>query len=245
MKTRAVLDGDHYVINGSKILITNAPYAETFVVTGVTDPEKGSHGITAFIVEKGTPGFSVGKEENKLGMRASATAELVFEDCRVHKDNILGGEKGQGFVQFMSTLDGGRVSVGAIALGIAEAALDESVQYAKTRQQFGRPIADFQGIQWYLADMATDIEAARHLVYHGAVLADAGKPYPKEAAMAKLLSARVAMKVTTLAVQIHGGYGYTTDYPVERFFRDAKLCEIGEGTNEIQRIVIARKLLAS
>jgi len=243
IKTRAVFAGDHFVINGSKIFITNASHAQTLVVTAVTEPEKRTRGITAFIIERGTPGFRVGKREDKLGMRGSDTAELIFEDCCVPEQNVLGAKKGEGFVQFMKTLDGGRISVAAIALGIAEAAVEESIRYAKTRQQFGRPLAEFQGIQWYLAEMATDIEAARHLIYHGALLEDAGKPFSKESAMAKLFAARVAMNVTTLAVQIHGGYGYTKDYPVERFFRDAKLCEIGEGTNEIQRLVIARKLL--
>ncbi len=245
IKTRAARDGDCYVINGTKVFITNACHAETFVVAAVTDPEKGAHGITAFVVEKGMPGFRVGKKEDKLGMRGSDTAELVFENCRVPEENVLGAKRGEGFIQFMRTLDGGRISVAAIALGIAEAALDESIRHVRTREQFGHLIGDFQGIQWYLADMATEIEAARHLVYHGALLEDRGKPYSKEAAMAKLFAAQTAMKAATLAVQIHGGYGYTKEYPVERFFRDAKLCEIGEGTNEIQRLVIARKLLAS
>ncbi len=244
MKTVAVRDGDAWVLNGSKNFCTNAPVAGTFVITAKTDPSKGSRGISAFIVEKGTPGLHIGKVEDKLGMRGSATSQVILEDCRVPAEDLLGKE-GDGFVNALKTLDGGRISIGALGVGLAQGALEESVAYAKERQQFGRPIADFQGIQWKIADMAMRTEAARMLVYHAAWLKDRGLPYKAEAAMGKLYASEAAMWATTQGVQVHGGYGYIKDYPIERMFRDAKLCEIGEGTSEIQRLVIARELLGA
>jgi len=242
-RTTAVLDGDQWVINGSKQFITNATHAGVLVITARTDREaKGSHGISAFLLETDAPGFSLGKKEDKLGLRASDTRALVFEDCRIPKDALL-GEEGHGFPIFMKTLDGGRISIAALALGIGQGALDEAATYSMERKQFGRPICDFQMIQTYLADMHTELTAARHLTYHAARLKDAGRRHMIESAMAKYFASTAAMKATCLAIQIHGGYGYTKDYPVERYFRDAKLCEIGEGTSEIQRIVIARELL--
>ncbi|MDZ7261865.1 MAG: acyl-CoA dehydrogenase [candidate division KSB1 bacterium] len=241
-KTTAVLQGDHYVLNGTKCFITNASVAQTFVVTAKTNPAAGTRGISSFIIEKGFEGFKIGKKENKLGVRGSDTAELIFENCIVPKENLLGKE-GEGFKQFLTTLDGGRISIGAMALGIAQGALDKSLQYAKQRVQFNQPIAEFQAIQWMLADMATEIQAARHLVYEASILKDKETNIIKEAAMAKLYASEVAMRATTKAIQIHGGYGYCKEYQVERYFRDAKLCEIGEGTSEIQRLVIARELL--
>ncbi len=241
MKTRAVRDGDHYVLNGSKVWITNGGEAEIYVVFAVTDPEKKHRGISAFIVEKGTPGFSIGKKEKKLGIRSSPTTELIFEDCRIPKENLL-GEEGEGFKIAMMTLDGGRNGIAAQAVGIAQGALDAAVEYAKGRIQFGKPIAEQQGIAFKLADMATAIEAARLLTYQAAWLESNGLPYGKESAMAKLFAGDTAMKVTVEAVQIFGGYGYTKDYPVERFMRDAKITQIYEGTQEIQRLVISRML---
>jgi butyryl-CoA dehydrogenase len=241
-KTTAVLDGDSYVINGSKCFITNASVGETLVITAMTDKSKGYKGISSFIAEKGMKGFSVGTKENKMGLRGSDTATLNFEDMRIPKENLLGKE-GEGFKQFMITLDGGRISIGAMALGIAQGAYDKAVAYAKEREQFGRPISDFQAIQWKLADMATQLEAARHLIYHASELKDKGEKFIKESAMAKLYASEVGNFVTYQAIQIFGGYGYTSDYPVERYMRDVKLCEIGEGTSEIQRLVIARELL--
>lgn len=241
-KTTAVLEGDFYVVNGSKCFITNASVGETFVFTAMTDKTKGYKGISSFILEKGMKGFSIGKKENKMGLRGSDTATLIFEDCRIPKENLLGKE-GEGFKQFMITLDGGRISIGAMALGIAQGAFDKALRYAKEREQFGQPIANFQAIQWKLADMATRIEAARHLIYHASWLKDKGKKFIKESAMAKLYASEVGRFVTYQAIQIFGGYGYLSEYPVERYFRDVKLCEIGEGTSEIQRIVIARELL--
>ncbi len=241
MKTRAVKDGDHYVLNGSKVWITNGGEADIYVVFAVTDPEKKHRGISAFIVEKGTPGFSIGKKEKKLGIRSSPTTELIFEDCRIPKENLL-GEEGEGFKIAMMTLDGGRNGIAAQAVGIAQGALDAAVEYAKGRVQFGKPIAEQQGIAFKLADMATAIEAARLLTYQAAWLESNGLPYGKESAMAKLFAGDTAMKVTVEAVQIFGGYGYTKDYPVERFMRDAKITQIYEGTQEIQRIVISRML---
>jgi alkylation response protein AidB-like acyl-CoA dehydrogenase len=243
MKTIAIRDGGAYVLNGSKNFCTNAPVAGTFVLTAKTDAAKGSRGVSAFIVEKGTPGLHVGKMEDKLGMRASATSQVLLEDCRVPAENLLGAE-GEGFVNALKTLDGGRIAIGALGLGIAQGAFEEAVAYAKQREQFGQAIAQFQGVQWHLADMAVKIEAARLLVYRAAWLRDQGRPFKTEASMAKLFSSEAAMWVTTKAVQVHGGYGYIKDYPVERMFRDAKLCEIGEGTSEIQRMVIAREMLA-
>lgn len=242
IQTTAVLDGDHYVLNGNKIFITNADDADIYVVFASTDKSKRAKGISAFIVEKGTPGFSFGKKEKKLGIRSSATNELIFDDCRVPKENLLGKE-GEGFKIAMTTLDGGRNGIAAQAVGIAQGALDAALEYAKTREQFGQPIANFQAISFMLADMATKIEAARLLTYKAAFLESAGLPYAMESAMSKLYASDVAMEVTVNAVQIFGGYGYTREYPVERFMRDAKITQIYEGTNEIQRLVIARYLL--
>lgn len=261
----AVDKGDHYILNGSKIFITHAGVGEVFVVTARTDPKaKKTHGITAFIVAKDTtdleetkrlgfghapdlpktPGVRAAKKEDKLGWRASDTRELVFQDAVVPKENVL-GPVNNGFRQFLHTLDGGRIGIAALSLGLAEGALAECLRYTSTRKQFGRAIAAFQGVHFALADMATEVEAATHLVYHAAWLKQQGKPFKKEAAMAKLYASELAMRATTKAVQLHGGYGYTTEYPVERMMRDAKICEIGEGTSEIQRIVIARQLLGS
>ena len=241
-QTTAVRDGDGWILNGSKIYITNGKMARVVVTAARTSKEAGTRGISAFVVEQPTPGISVGKLEDKLGCRGSETAELHFQDVRLPADALL-GEMNKGFPIFLDTLDGGRVSIGAMALGIARAAFDASVEYAKTRQQFGRPIADFQGLQWILADMATQIETARLHVYNAARLKDEGVPFKKESAMAKLVASEVAMWVTTKAIQVHGGIGYMRDLPVERYFRDAKLLEIGEGTSEIQRTVIAREIL--
>jgi len=238
-----VKDGDSWVLNGTKRFITNASVSEVYSVTAVTDKEVGpSKGISAFIVPRNTPGFTIDRKENKLGLRGSDTAGLIFEDCRIPEENLL-GKLGKGFSYFLEILDGGRISIGAMALGIAQGALDEALRYSQERRQFNRPIAKFQAIQTKLADMATNIAAARHLVYHAARLHDAGKPYGKAAAMAKLFASEIGTKAAEEAIQIHGGYGYTRDYPVERMWRDAKLCEIGEGTSEIQRLVIARALL--
>ena len=244
-KTRAVKDGDQYVINGRKIYITNGGVCGTAVFTAVTAAGFGARGISAFIVEKGTPGFSAGPPEKKLGHRASNTVELLFDNLRIPKDNLLDqdGREGNGFKQFMITLDGGRISIGAMSLGIAQAALDSAVKYAMNRRQFGKPIGDFQAIQLLLAEMATELEAARLLVYAAARLKDRGAPFTRYAAMAKLKASTVAMRAADAAVQIHGGAGYMTDHPVERYFRDAKLMEIGEGTSQIQKLLIARELL--
>ena len=241
-KTTAVLDGDSYVVNGSKCFITNASVGETFVVTAVTDKTKSYKGISSFILEKEMKGFSVGKKENKMGLRGSDTATLIFEDLRIPKENLLGRE-GEGFKQFMITLDGGRISIGSMALGIAQGAFDKALQYSKERVQFEKPISTFQAIQWKLSDMATQLEAARHLIYHASELKDKGEYFVKESAMAKLYASEVGRYVCHQAIQIFGGYGYLSSYPVERYFRDIKLCEIGEGTSEIQRLVIARELL--
>ncbi|MDQ3520010.1 MAG: acyl-CoA dehydrogenase family protein, partial [Gemmatimonadota bacterium] len=260
--TTAVRRNGHYVLNGSKIFITHAGVGEIFVVTAVTDASRGTKGISSFILTKETtdldralqlgighapaliamPGFRSGKKEDKLGWRASDTRSLFFEDVEVPVENLLGRE-GMGFVNFMRTLDSGRIGIGALSLGIAEGAFEEALKYASVRKQFGKPIASFQGVQFQLSDMATEIEAGKHLVYHAAWLAQHGKPFSKEAAMAKLFCSELAMRATIKAIQVHGGYGYTKDYPVERMMRDAKICEIGEGTSEIQRIVIARHLL--
>lgn len=241
MKTYAVEDGDHYVINGSKIFITNGGVADIYIVFAVTDPEAGSRGTTAFIVESNYDGFSVGKKEAKLGIRSSPTTEIIFENCRVPKENIL-GEIGQGFKIAMQTLDGGRNGIAAQAVGIAQGALDAATEYAKERVQFGKPIAVNQGVGFKLADMATSIEASRLLTYQAAWLESNDLPYGKASAMAKLMAGDTAMQVTTDAVQIFGGYGYTKDYPVERYMRDAKITQIYEGTQEIQRLVISRML---
>ncbi len=243
MRTSAYLDGDSYVLNGNKIFITNAGEAEIYLVFAVTDKEKKARGISAFILEKDTPGFSFGKKERKMGLRSSPTLELIFDNCRVPKENLLGKEN-EGFKIAMSTLDGGRNGIAAQALGIAQGAMEEAAAYAKSREQFGRPIADFQAISFMLADMGTKIEAARLLTYQAAYLESAGLPYGKASAMAKLFASEAAMEVTTNAVQIFGGYGYTRDYPVERFMRDAKITQIYEGTSEVQRLVISRYLLS-
>jgi butyryl-CoA dehydrogenase len=244
IKTRAVLDGDEWVINGQKIFITNGSIADVVVIAAVTDPAKGKRGISNFIIEKGTPGFRVGREEDKMGLRGSVTSELIFENCRVPKENLLGKE-GEGYKQFLITLDGGRIGIGAMAVGLGMAALEAAVKYAKERVQFGQPIAEFQAIQWMIADMATELEAARLLVLRAAWLKDQGRRFTKEAAMAKLFASEAAVRACYKAIQIHGGYGYTKDYPVERFYRDARLTTIGEGTSEIQRLVIARSILES
>ena len=241
IQTTAVLEGDEWVLNGTKHFITSGDIAEVVTVMAKTDKEKGAKGISAFIVEKGTPGFEVGVLEDKLGLRGSRTAELIFEDCRVPKENLL-GEKNMGFIGAMNILDRGRTAIGAMAVGIAQAALEESIEYSKQRQQFGRPISKFQAVQWMIVDMATEIEAARLLVHRAAFLEDHDMPFTKEAAMAKLFASEMAMRATRKAIQVHGGYGYTKEYPLERFFRDVKLCEIGEGTSEVQRLVIARRL---
>ena len=241
-QTTAVLDGDEYILNGSKIFITNAGPAEIYVVMAMTDKSKGTRGISAFIVERDTPGFTIGKKEKKLGIKGSATCELIFENCRIPKENLLGKE-GQGFKIAMKTLDGGRIGIAAQALGIAQGALDKTVEYVKERKQFGRSIAKFQNTQFELADMKTKVEAARLLVYKAANRKDSGLSYSNEAAMAKLYAAQVAMEVTTKAVQLHGGYGYTREYPVERMMRDAKITEIYEGTSEVQKMVISSNLL--
>ncbi|MBJ8104304.1 MULTISPECIES: acyl-CoA dehydrogenase AcdA [Bacillus] len=241
MRTTAKRDGDHYILNGSKIFITNGGIADIYVVFALTDPESKQRGTSAFIVESDTPGFSVGKKESKLGIRSSPTTEIMFEDCRIPVENLL-GEEGQGFKVAMQTLDGGRNGIAAQAVGIAQSALDASVEYARERHQFGKPIAAQQGIGFKLADMATDVEAARLLTYQAAWLESEGLPYGKESAMSKVFAGDTAMKVTTEAVQVFGGYGYTKDYPVERYMRDAKITQIYEGTQEIQRLVISRML---
>jgi len=241
-KTVAVKDEDQWIVNGSKVFITNGGEAEVYVILARTDREAKKHrGISAFIVEKDTPGFSFGKKEEKMGIRSSPTMELVFENCRIPADNLL-GELGSGFKVAMKTLDGGRIGIAAQALGIAQGALDEAVSYARVRKQFDAPISQFQGIQFQLADMATQISAARFLVYNAAYRASAGLSYSQESAMAKLMASETAMRVTTQAVQILGGYGYTRDFPVERMMRDAKITEIYEGTSEVQRIVIGAGL---
>lgn len=241
-QTMAVLEGDHYVLNGTKIFITNAGYAHVYVIFAMTDKSKGNKGISAFIVEKGTPGFSFGKKELKLGIRGSATSELIFENCVIPKENLLGAE-GKGFIIAMKTLDGGRIGIASQALGIAQGAMDETVKYTKERKQFGKSIAQFQNTQFQLADLETRIQASRLLVRSAAFKKDQGIPYSADAAMCKLFAAETAMTMTTKAVQFHGGYGYTREYPVERMMRDAKITEIYEGTSEVQRMVIASKLL--
>jgi butyryl-CoA dehydrogenase len=240
--TTAVLDGNEYVLNGTKTFITNGPVADIFIVFAKTDKTKGTRGISAFIVPKDAPGLKVGKHENKMGIRASQTSEIIFKDCRIPKENLL-GEEGKGFRIAMETLDGGRIGIAAQALGIAQAALDESIKYSKERVQFGKPICSNQAIQWMIANMATDIQAARLLTYYAAWCKDNGLPYTKEAAMAKLFAAETASRHTSKAVQIHGGYGYIKGYKVERLMRDAKITEIYEGTSEVQRMVIANNLL--
>lgn len=261
-KTTAVKKGDRYILNGSKIFITHGGVGEIFVATAVTNPERGTKGISSFILTKESvdknavkdlgighddslppmKGFRSGKKEDKLGWRASDTRELIFEDVEVPEENLLGPE-GQGFINFMQTLDSGRIGIAALSLGIAEGAYNEALKYATVRRQFGKPIAEFQGVQFQLSDMATEIEAGKQLTFHAAWLAQNKRPFGKEAAMAKLYCSELAMRNTIKAIQVHGGYGYTKDYPVERMMRDAKICEIGEGTSEIQRMVIARHIL--
>src|ERR1700744_100688 len=242
MSTTAVLDGDHYIVNGAKNWITHGKSSGVAVVMVRTGEKGESKGISALVVERGTPGFNAGKKENKLGMRASETTEMIFDNCRVPKENLLGAE-GEGFKQAMKVLDGGRISIAALSLGIAKGAFDAAVAYAKERKQFGQPIANFQGIAFKLADMATEIEAAELLIMQAADLKNRHQPVTKQAAMAKYYASEVAVRTATEAVQIFGGYGYTKDFPVEKFYRDSKLCTIGEGTSEIQKIVIAREVL--
>ncbi|MDB4879126.1 MAG: acyl-CoA dehydrogenase protein [Gemmatimonadetes bacterium] len=261
-RTTAVKKGDRYILNGTKRFITHGSVGEIFIVTAVTDASRGTKGISSFILTKETAdlaaaaavgighdaslpamkGFRAGKKEDKLGWRSSDTAELIMEDVEVPAENLVGAE-GHGFVNFMKTLDSGRIGIAALSLGIAEGAYEEAVRYAAQRKQFGKSISEFQGIAFQLADMATEIEAGKHLMFHAAWLSQNGRPYGKEAAMAKLFCSELAMRATTKAIQVHGGYGYTKDYPVERMFRDAKICEIGEGTSEIQRMVISRQVL--
>jgi len=241
-RTLAVRDGDSYVLNGSKMWITSGAIADVVVATAKTDPAAGTRGISCFLVEKGTPGFIPGKNEPKMGLKGSVTSALSFEECRVPAANLLGKE-GEGFRQMLITLDGGRISIGAMALGLAQAALDQATRYAKERKQFGQPIANFQALQWMIADMATEIDAARLLIYRAAAMKDAGQPFSKEAAMAKLFASETAERAAFKALQIHGGYGYSREYPAERIYRDQRLCSIGEGTSEIQRLVIARQVL--
>jgi len=243
LQTTAVRQGEHYILNGTKCFITNAGYADVYLVMASTDQAKGSHGVTSFLVDKDTPGFTVGKKEEKMGLNGSATCELIFEDAKVPVENILGVE-GQGFKVAMSLLDGGRIGIGAQALGIAEAAFEAALAYSQERVQFKQPIGNFQGIQFMLADMATQIEASKLLVYQAASLRMAGLPYAKQASMAKMFASDTAVKVTSDAVQIFGGYGYCREYKVERYMRDAKITQIYEGTNQIQRIVVAKHLKA-
>lgn len=242
MRTVAVKDGDYYVINGAKNFITHGKSGDVAVVIVRTGEVGDSHGMTSFIIEKGTPGFTAGKKENKLGMRASETAELIFTDCRVHKSQIM-GKVGDGFVQSLKVLDGGRISIAALSLGIAQGAFDAALHYSKERHQFNKPISSFQGISFKLADMATKIEAAKLLTYRAADMKNKGQNVNKESAMAKLFASEVAVDVANEGVQIFGGYGYTKDFPAEKYYRDAKLCTIGEGTSEIQKLVISRAIL--
>ncbi|TJY36375.1 acyl-CoA dehydrogenase family protein [Pontimicrobium aquaticum] len=242
MNTTAVKDGDYYVLNGAKNFITHGKSGDVAVVIARTGNKGDSRGMSAFVIEKGTPGFTSGKKEDKLGMRASETAELVFDNCRVHKDNML-GEEGEGFVQSLKVLDGGRISIGALSLGIAKGAYEASLKYSKERHQFGKPISSFQGISFKLADMATEIEASELLLHKAASKKNAGERMTTIGAMSKMYASEVCVKVANDAVQIHGGYGYTKEFPVEKFYRDSKLCTIGEGTTEIQKLVIARNIL--
>ncbi len=241
-QSTAVLDGDHYVLNGKKIFITNGEVADTAIVFMMTDKSQGVKGITAFIVEQGTPGFTLGQREEKLGINASGTAELLFEDCRVPADQRL-GQEGEGFKVAMKTLDGGRIGIAAQAVGIGRAALEDSITYAKQREQFGKPIGKFQALAWMMADMATEIDAARLLTLRAAHAKDSGRRFSNEAAMAKLFASETATRAANKGIQIHGGYGYMKDFPMERYYRDAKITEIYEGTSEIQRLVISGNLL--
>ncbi|PYY00254.1 MAG: acyl-CoA dehydrogenase [Acidobacteria bacterium] len=240
----AVRKGKTWVLNGTKTFITNGHYADVAVIIAVTDRTTGTHGLSAFVVEKGTKGFRPGKKENKLGLRASDTAELIFEDCVIPAENLVGKE-GDGFIDAMRVLDGGRISIAALSLGIAQGAFEAALKYSKERKQFGRPICDFQAIQWKLTDMATEIDAARLLTLRAASMKDAGLKTTQESSMAKLYASEVAVRCANEGVQIHGGYGFIKDYPAEKYYRDVKLCTIGEGTSEIQRVVIARQLLKS
>ncbi|MCM0649566.1 acyl-CoA dehydrogenase [Clostridium swellfunianum] len=240
-QTIAILKEDCYILNGSKVFITNGGQSDIYIVFAMTDKSKGTRGISAFIIEKHFPGFKIGKKENKLGIRASSTTELIFENCRVPKENLL-GQEGKGFGIAMQTLDGGRIGVAAQALGIAQGALDESIKYMKERKQFGNALSSFQGLQWMAADMEVKVQAARWMVYNAAFRKQNKLPFSKEAAMAKLYASEAAMEVTTMAIQLHGGYGYTKDYPVERMMRDAKITEIYEGTSQVQKMVIAANL---
>jgi alkylation response protein AidB-like acyl-CoA dehydrogenase len=244
MRTVAVSKNGGWVLNGSKNFITNASFAGAAVIIAITDRAAGTHGISAFVVERGTEGFSVAKKENKLGMRASDTASLVFDDCRLTGDSLI-GEAGQGFIQAMRVLDGGRISIAALAVGIAQGAYEAALRYAKERYQFGKPISEFQAIQFKLADMATEIDAARLLTYRAAAMKARGKTVTRESSMAKLYASEVGVRAAEQCVQIHGGYGYIKDYPAEKYWRDSKLCTIGEGTSEVQRVVIARQILRS
>jgi alkylation response protein AidB-like acyl-CoA dehydrogenase len=241
-RTKAVKDGACWVINGSKVFTTNAHYADVCVAMAVTDRASSQHGISAFILEQGVPGFHAGKKENKLGMRASDTGELIFTDCRVPESQML-GKQGEGFIDSLRILDGGRISIAALSVGTAQGAFEAALKYSKQRKQFGRPISEFQAIQNKLADMATEIDAARLLTYRAGWMKDHGERVTKESSMAKLFASEIAVRVANEAVQIHGGYGFIKDYPVEKFYRDVKLCTIGEGTSEIQRLIIARQLL--
>ncbi len=241
-RTRALRDGDHWVINGQKQFITNGSVADVVIITAKTDPDKGTRGISSFIVEKGTPAFQLGRDEKKMGLKGSVTSELFFENCRIPAENLLGTEN-EGFKQFLTALNAGRLAIAAMAVGLAEGAFERAVAYAKERVQFGRPIAQFQAIQWMIADMATDIEAARLMVNRAAWLMERGTRFTKEAAMAKLFATEVSERVCYKAIQIHGGNGYMREYAVERMYRDQRSCAIGEGTSEIQRLVIARQVL--
>jgi alkylation response protein AidB-like acyl-CoA dehydrogenase len=241
-RTTAVRNGGNWILNGNKTFITNGHYADVSVIIAVTDRSKGTRGLSAFLVEKGTPGFRAGKKENKLGLRASDTSELIFEDCEIPGENLL-GQEGEGFVDSMRILDGGRISIAALSLGIGRGAFDAARRYVKERHQFGKAISEFQGIQWKLADMATQLDAARLLTQRAAAMKDAGEKTTLESSMAKLMASEVAVRVCDEAVQLHGGYGFIKDYPVEKYYRDVKLCTIGEGTSEIQRLIIAREIL--
>lgn len=241
-QTTAVRESDGYLLNGSKTFTTHGTYGDVFVLMAVTDRSKENRGISAFIIEKGTPGLRAGKKENKLGCRASDTSEVILENCHIPAENLL-GQEGEGFINCLEILDGGRISIAALAVGMAQGALEASLKYAKQRRQFGQPISEFQAIQWKLADMATEIEAARLLTHRAAALKNQKKRSTKESSMAKLYAGEMSVRVANEAIQIHGGYGYVKEYPVEKFYRDAKICTIGEGTSEIQRLVIARQLL--
>jgi alkylation response protein AidB-like acyl-CoA dehydrogenase len=241
-RTKAVLTNAEWTLNGAKTFTTNAHYADVCVAMAVTDRGAGQHGISAFIIEKGTPGFRAGKKENKLGLRASATGEVIFSDCHLPHSQLL-GKRGEGFVDSLKVLDGGRISIAALSIGMAQGAYDAALKYSKVRKQFSRPISEFQAIQYKLVDMATELDAARLLNYRAATMLDRGERVTKQSAMAKLFASEAAVRIANEAVQIHGGYGFIKDYPVEKFYRDVKLCTIGEGTSEIQRLVIARQLL--